>query len=166
VNVTGGKRSAYFLRHGVEFHGKYVPFGCLIDYLPTSHLAGNVPAFAPTAIPGIFLGHHFYSGGVWGHSHKQGDYFIADFSHMQNAELRRKPHRYRVTSIIFTPASISFPMKEDFVRRTRTLQVTDKDVTYVAGHDFDRGTTSQNSTGQSVEKLSIVDAHVDIYNKR
>ena len=62
LNVIGGTRSPYHRRHGTEFAGKLIPFGCLIDYLLTSNLAGDVPEFAPRVIPGIFLGHHFYSG--------------------------------------------------------------------------------------------------------
>ena len=33
--VINGESSRYFKRHGVEFHGKLIPFGCLVDYYPT-----------------------------------------------------------------------------------------------------------------------------------
>jgi hypothetical protein len=36
MNVVGGTRSPYYLKHGVAFAGKFIPFGCLIDYLPSS----------------------------------------------------------------------------------------------------------------------------------
>jgi hypothetical protein len=36
VNLSeAGGVSAYFKRHGVEFHGKLIQFGCLVDYYPT-----------------------------------------------------------------------------------------------------------------------------------
>ena len=36
MNVVGGTRPPYFLKHGVAFAGKFIPFGSLIDYLPSS----------------------------------------------------------------------------------------------------------------------------------
>jgi len=33
--IALGEESRYFKRHGVEFPGKLIPFGCLVDYYPT-----------------------------------------------------------------------------------------------------------------------------------
>jgi hypothetical protein len=49
-----------------------------------------------------------------------------------------KPSRYRVSNLIFNKGKISFPLKEDYERRTRTLNISDKDVALIRGHDFSR----------------------------
>ena len=157
LNVVGGQHSPYSRRRGVDFNGKFIPFGCIIDYLPLSRDAGtSTPVFGPRAIPGIFLGYHINSGGVWGHSHKQGDYYVADFSQMQLKPTRQKPSRYRVSNIVFEKNNISFPLKEDHIRRTRTMNIDNQDITLIRGQDFPRGDSTSDPNG-----TLDVKSHVD-----
>ena len=66
-NITGGNKSPYFKRHGIQFQGKKIPFGALVDYLPLSPDGKKAtPQFAPRASPGVFLGYHLNLGGIWG----------------------------------------------------------------------------------------------------
>ena len=70
--------SPYYRRHGVHPKNPQIPFGVLVDYMPTPN-PNNVPApFDCKTRPGIFVGLHFQPGGLW-----SGDFIVADFAAFQ-----------------------------------------------------------------------------------
>ena len=160
LNIVGGRNSPYFSRHAIEFQGKFIPFGCLVDYLPTSNEAGpSTSVFSPRGVPGIFIGYHFCSGGMWGHSHKQGDYLVADFSCIQVNTRNRKPTRHRVTNIVFDKKKMSFPMKADYERRTRTLNVTPDEATLIRNISHQESINQQDNKS-TTDVVSHADEHI------
>jgi hypothetical protein len=156
MNIVGGRRSPYFLRHGIEFQGQFIPFGCIVDYLPTSKDAERAtPVFGPRAIPGIFLCYHENSGGTWGHSHKQGEYHIARFSDLQTNPLK-KPSRVRVGSIVFDKSKIEFPMKEGYERRKRTMLINEAEKKFIEDQNKDSEETGKiDDKGKIIEDSKI-----------
>ena len=48
-----------------HFNGPRVPFGALVDCLPSKYLRKKCPKFGPSAIPGLFVGWHMHAGGKW-----------------------------------------------------------------------------------------------------
>jgi RNA:NAD 2'-phosphotransferase (TPT1/KptA family) len=124
-NMTGGKLSPYFKRHQHHFQGKIIPFGALIDYLPSSPQGKKAtPQFAPRANPGVFLGYHLNSGGLWGHSHKNGDYIIAHLEDFKADSERNKPARHRIRAISFDSTKIQFPLKRAYDIKHRSVEAT------------------------------------------
>jgi hypothetical protein len=74
-NTEGGQDSAYFKRHGVESNHLRIPFGTLVDFMPTPQPDNHdIGPFESKTIPGIFLGYHEQPGGKW-----SGDYWVAEF---------------------------------------------------------------------------------------
>ena len=51
---------------GEAFKGKFLPFGCRVDYWvgPKAQRL-NRPRFEPTSEPGVLLGYHFQPGMKW-----------------------------------------------------------------------------------------------------
>ena len=121
-NTTGGNNSPYFKRHGTIFQGKLIPFGALVDYLPLSKDGQKrTPQFAPRSSPGIFLGYHLNVGGIWGHSHLRGDYYVAHLDDFKNSATRAKPARHRIRSLHFDKTNISFPLYVAHAALRRTV---------------------------------------------
>ena len=59
--------SPWSLRHGSEFKGQAIPFGCGVWYLPAPTKGMNSKA-APTLSYGVFLGYRLTPGGGWNNS--------------------------------------------------------------------------------------------------
>ena len=64
--------SAYERRHGVEFLGLQLPFGCEVRFRTHTKMLKSMHKFAPRTLPGVFLGWHMHPGGIW-----SGDYLVA-----------------------------------------------------------------------------------------
>ena len=47
------------------FKGPLIPFGSLVDFLPSPTKGKAVAKFEPKAIPGIFVGYFLHPGGIW-----------------------------------------------------------------------------------------------------
>ena len=65
--VDGG--SAYNKRHGVEFDGLSIYFGCLVDFRRPIVLLKKAAKFGATSMPGIFIGYSQHVGGKWAHDY-------------------------------------------------------------------------------------------------
>jgi hypothetical protein len=73
------KRSPWTIRHkGKKFEGKRLPFGCLIDFLP-SPIADPQLKFAPRAQPGLFIGWRLHPGGTW-----RNEYLVVPLARMMD----------------------------------------------------------------------------------
>ena len=57
------------------FKGDQLPFGCLIDFKPSPVKGKVAPKFAPTAMPGVFLGWQIQPGGKF-----RGEYIVASLA--------------------------------------------------------------------------------------
>jgi hypothetical protein len=62
-----------------KFLGQLLPFGVLIDFLP-SPIAADIPKFAPRAIPGLFIGWRVHTNGKW-----RNEYLVASMSQIDVA---------------------------------------------------------------------------------
>ena len=68
---------AYYQRHGRHFKGPLIPFGCLIDAIP-SPLAQQPRKFNPRGVPSVFLGYVVQPGQKWKGEYRWAE--LADFS--------------------------------------------------------------------------------------
>ena len=73
LNIENGDdgESPWYKRHKKHFSGPRIPFGALVDFLPTSV---QKPAYVkwtkggklnPRAIPGVFMGYRLQAGLTW-----------------------------------------------------------------------------------------------------
>lgn len=65
--------NAWRIRHGANFQGRRVPFGCQVDtrQARVEELQENM--FSLKMIRGIFLGYHLLAGGRW-----EGHHLVSD----------------------------------------------------------------------------------------
>ena len=56
-------------RHGAEFDGLSIPFGCLVDFRHPTVLLKKAAKFGATSMPGIFTGYTQHVGGKWAHDY-------------------------------------------------------------------------------------------------
>jgi len=64
----------YQNRHGENFEGKLLPFGCLVNYKPASKREVDAQLkFDGRVTQGIFMGYFMLRGGHW-----SGDYMVID----------------------------------------------------------------------------------------
>ena len=61
--------SACNKRHGVEFDGLSIPYGCLVDFWPPNVVLKKAAKFGTTSMPGIFLGYTQHVGGKLAHDY-------------------------------------------------------------------------------------------------
>ena len=61
--------SAYNKRHGVEFDGLSIPYGCLVDFRPPNVVLKRAAKFGTTSMPGVFIGYAQHVGGKWAHDY-------------------------------------------------------------------------------------------------
>ena len=73
-------KGAHLAIIGEESHHLKIPFGQLVDFMPTPTTAKQ-PSFVPRTIPGILVGYFVQPGGRW-----SGDYLVAEFE-----PLKEKP---------------------------------------------------------------------------
>ena len=71
--------SAYNRRHGEHCTALNVPFGMLVDFMPSTGTKVEPSGFAPKAIKGLFLGYHIQPGGKW-----SGDYYVVAWSDLRD----------------------------------------------------------------------------------
>ena len=69
----------WLTRHKTAFKGKLLPFGVLVDFLP-SPIAGDLPKFSPRAIRGLFMGWRVMANGTW-----RNEYYVASTSQLDGA---------------------------------------------------------------------------------
>ena len=124
VTVLNGN-SAWNNRHKKgHFGGELIPFGARVDFLPPKHVRKNeMPKFAATAVPGIFLGWMIQPGGHW-----SKDYLCAMLQELDGifdspAGECRKIRVYRIREVHYDPkATPQFPLKEAAERAAGTLR--------------------------------------------
>jgi hypothetical protein len=116
--------SAYFRRYGTEYDGLRVPFGALVEFLPTSKFAkDDAGAMSPKTVPGIFIGYYENSHSI------TKDYIVISLAYLYDAKMQpndRDSWRLtpqRVGRIFFRQDQIRFPLKAAYdVRRESILQ--------------------------------------------
>jgi hypothetical protein len=108
------KQTPWAARHsGKQFKGKRLPFGCLIDFLP-SPIADPLPKFAPRAQPGVFVGWRLHPGGTW-----RNEYLVVPL-HIMMDDTRERLMPQTVREIV-VPDNIVFPLKDTYDQARRTL---------------------------------------------
>ena len=116
-----GGSSPWFDRHQQHFRGKKVPFGCLVDYLPSPDEVKQMQSFGTKAVPAIFLGWKLNAGCAW-----NGEYYFArleDFVSCSLASNTRSLGVHVRTSRSFDwDGKLVFPLRERFDATNRTLE--------------------------------------------
>ena len=84
-NITdqlGDGVTAYKKRFGANFAGPLYPFGCEVEYKPSSpKMQNQMHPFGNKTLPGLFLGYHQHPGGMY-----SGDMFLVDWEDLAKAE--------------------------------------------------------------------------------
>ena len=112
------------MRHAnAPFTGLRLPFGCLIDFKPSPVKGKTDAKFAPTSVPGLFVGYNLQPGGRF-----KGDYLVISLADAKRLLEKPKSARIfvqRVKEIYINPdEGYVFPMKEDYDRKRRSLNGT------------------------------------------
>ena len=91
---------------------------------------------------------------------------MADFSQKQIKPNTKKPSRYRISNLIFEKSQIKFPLKEDYERRTRTMNIKPSDANLIRGHEFERGSDDSLKVNTSASPPVIAEhVHIDEPNE-
>ena len=128
-------------RHGQEFDGELVPFGALVNFMPSPEELKRQPKFAPRAMPGVFLGYELSPGGAW-----KKVYIVASLEDCRSIVGPcdghfRCPHLHRTRELVLdVPFVPEFPLKAANDMAKRTLLV-DSEGTDRAGGRQDAGKT-------------------------
>ena len=162
---TEGEKSPYLKRYDVDCNHMRIPFGALVDYMPTP-VADKPDPFESKTRPGIFLHPHAQPGGIW-----SGDYIIADFEAFRsnpNAEPKDvRIHRTKEVIPLNHLGPLKFPLaeyRESCKRIGETAQVFEPPPTPETGAvssdadgthpDDKRGQGGQTVTGRVVRKYT------------
>ena len=79
--LSDGK-TPYERRFVKPFKGPIIPFGSLVTYYPISAKdQSRIHQFGQKVLPGLFLGHALYAGGIW-----KGDVLIADLEELETMD--------------------------------------------------------------------------------
>ena len=111
VAIEDGE-SVYNRRHQQgHCKAKQVPYGALVDYLPTPSPAETKRAksFEPKTRDGLLVGFHVQPGGLW-----SGDYLVADwetFRHHPDAT-PGQCRIHRTSAVFWDPTKVEFPLAE------------------------------------------------------
>ena len=69
-------------RFGQPLKGPIIPFGSLVEYHPfTAKDQSRIHQFGKKVLPGLFLGHALYAGGIW-----KGDVLVADLEELETMD--------------------------------------------------------------------------------
>ena len=123
VSLRSGE-SSWNLRFGQgHFKGPKLPFGCLVDFMPTpeySKKATVLPKFGPKAIPGVFLGYFLQPGG-----RHRGDYLVAELKDFQEMDLSTTGGNHvrvhHIKDLQLTTSDVQFPMKDRYDSMNRAI---------------------------------------------
>ncbi|MCP4194819.1 MAG: hypothetical protein GY768_29810, partial [Planctomycetaceae bacterium] len=132
--------TAWQLRQGSEFPGQLLPFGCLVDFKPTTkRIIDGQEKFAPKSVPGLFVGYFMLPGGRW-----SGDYLVIELKAMAEATNEKYVGIQRIKEIYRDPKTpFVFPMKERYERKTRTIEgIKDDGAVDISTWDLPRETGS------------------------
>jgi hypothetical protein len=97
-----------------------LPYGCLVDFLPTPPVRREQPKMAPNALPGVFLGYWQNPGGRW-----NGEYLVAEIEEArqfiaEGCDLAASPRLHRVKEVVSgCKAGVIFPLRNWYENRTR-----------------------------------------------
>ena len=83
--------SPYNERHGVEFDGLSIPYGCLVDFRPPNVVLKKVAKFCTTSMPEVFIKYTQHVVGKWAH-----DYFACP---LEDFQIKNAPHTCRIFRI-------------------------------------------------------------------
>ena len=110
------------MRHGIEFEGLAVPFGCGVYFLPSPTKYDNSKA-APKMSYGVFLGYRLQPNCKW-----SGSYLVVDLSDFAGKKLGQDTpgHEFRMfphvtEQVKMTEDGIHFPLKERYKWSNQTL---------------------------------------------
>ena len=113
-------RNAWSKRHGTDFTGQRLPFGCGVYFKPavTKYVLDKANA---RAYVGIFLGYRLAQGCRW-----NGEYIVADLTDFVNLDLAEAAsgqgiHLYEhVTKVVRLPKTVSYSLShKDMTTLTR-----------------------------------------------
>ena len=106
----------YKHRYGEDFRGPALPFGCEVDYLPSSDKEKDSRhKFGDKTCRGIFPGYHQLVGGGW-----SGDLLIANWDQIENAQDFSEIYVQRIKAGEVNPSGgpgHRFPLAEGTLRQ-------------------------------------------------
>ena len=97
------------------FKGPIIPFGSLVEYHPiTAKDQSRIHQFGKKVLPGLFLGHALYAGGIW-----KGDILVADIEELETMDaLEIYSKRLNAKEVIFPKekGELIFPVADGRIK--------------------------------------------------
>ena len=82
TDLLSDGKTPYERRFGQPFKGPIIPFGSLVEYLPTTAKdQSRIHQFGKKVLLGLFLGYALYAGGLW-----KGDVLVADLEELETMD--------------------------------------------------------------------------------
>ena len=82
THLLSDGKTPYERRCGQPFKGPIIPFGSLVEYHPfTAKDQSRIHQFGKKVLPGLFLGHALYAGGIC-----KGDILVADVEELETMD--------------------------------------------------------------------------------
>jgi len=108
-----------------NFPGHVIPFGALVDFLPSPLSKEKSGKNEPDTRPGVFFGYHLDPGGRW-----SGQYYVVSLTAFIGISLRRntrgkdaKVHVQRVRELVWRSGQVpEFPLKARYDYLNRTIE--------------------------------------------
>ena len=86
-------------RFGMPFNGPVIPCGAMVEHHPISAKdQSRLHQFGSKVLPGIFLGHVLYAGGIW-----KGDIMVADIEELEEMDASELHARRPNAKEVLTP---------------------------------------------------------------
>ena len=108
-------KSPYERLFGMSFNGPVMPFGAMVQYHPISAKdLSRLHQVGPIVLPGIFLGHVLYAGGIW-----KGDIMVEDIEELEEMDASELHARRLNAKEVLTPMkgdNFIFPLADGTVR--------------------------------------------------
>ena len=83
TDLLSDGKTLYERRFGQPVNGPIIPFGSLVEYHPiTAKDQSRIHQIGTKVLPGLFLGHALYAGGIW-----KGDVLVADLEELETVDV-------------------------------------------------------------------------------
>ena len=147
--LSDGK-TPYDRRFGEPLKGPTIPFGSLVEYYPISAKdQSRIHQFGKKVLPGLFLGHALYAGGIW-----KGDIMVADIEELETMDASEiHSERLNAKEVIFPKENgkFIFPVADGRIKLSGGDQEL-RTPTLIRNHPI-RGEGQRNFLGESEGSL-------------
>ena len=150
-----GGPSPWNVRHGADFDGWRLPFGCLVHYRPPKPILKSLKKFDPRTVPGIFVGWHLEPGYSF-----RGDYLVLPLTMFQVTG-RKKYKAHRIKELVHFD-EVQFPLQKAMAEARTTVKEPKEEGDLIWPDEVvaDDGREEEDQKDESKKKANI-DIHFE-----